>query len=267
MERKLRVAMYGCGKMSQYLMRYVYEKGGEIVCALDIDKSKFGKDIGEIIKDGNTYNVKIEDANKAKDVFAETNPDICIIATMSLMNDLKDALLVCAECGINAITTCEEAFYPWNSNPELTAEVDALAKENGCTICGSGYQDVFWGNLITTIAGAQQTLNIQIFGRNTVQSRQNTAQHMIFALKKGNSFHGPQIGNILHNADNAVFALIGRADGTRRLRIIIAADFAGFYIGGNLVQRLYQRQKQYLFFLEQLQNNTPRGPCSQRRKL
>ena len=158
MERKLRVAMYGCGKMSQYLMRYVYEKGGEIVCALDIDKSKFGKDIGEIINDGNTYNVQIQDATKAKDVFAETNPDICIVATMSLLSDLKEALLVCAECGVNAITTCEEAFYPWNSNPELTAEIDALAKENGCTICGSGYQDVFWGNLITTLAGATQTI-------------------------------------------------------------------------------------------------------------
>ena len=166
MERKLRVAMYGCGKMSQYLMRYVYEKGGEIVCAFDIDKSKFGKDIGEIIGDGNTYNIKIEDATKAKDVFAETNPDICIIATMSLMNDLKEALMVCAECGINAITTCEEAFYPWNSNPELTAEIDALAKENGCTICGSGYQDVFWGNLITTIAGATQTIK-KIRGRTS----------------------------------------------------------------------------------------------------
>ena len=166
MERKLRVAMYGCGKMSEYLMRYVYEKGGEVVCAFDIDESKFGKDIGEIINDGKLYNVKIEDSTKAKEVFAETNPDICIVATMSLLNDLKEALLVCAECGVNAITTCEEAFYPWNSNPELTTKIDALAKETGCTICGSGYQDVFWGNLITTLAGSTQTIK-KIKGRTS----------------------------------------------------------------------------------------------------
>ncbi len=166
MERKLKVAMYGCGKMSQYLMRYVYEKGGEIVCAFDIDKSKFGKDIGEIINDGKNYNVQIEDAKKVKEIFAQTTPDICIVATMSLLNDLKDILLICAECGVNAITTCEEAFYPWNSNPELTSEIDALAKENGCTICGSGYQDVFWGNLITTLAGATQSIK-KITGRTS----------------------------------------------------------------------------------------------------
>ena len=34
---------------------------------------------------------------------------------------------------------------------DATAEI---AKENGCTICGSGYQDVFWGNLISVIGGA-----------------------------------------------------------------------------------------------------------------
>ena len=73
---------------------------------------------------------------------------------MSLMNDLKDALLVCAELGINAITTCEEAFYPFNSSPKLTDEIDSLAKKNNCTITGSGYQDAFWGNLISTLAGA-----------------------------------------------------------------------------------------------------------------
>ena len=70
------------------------------------------------------------------------------------MSDLDEALTLCAELGINAITTCEEAFYPEASNPNLTEKLDKLAKENHCTITGSGYQDVFWGNLIYTLAGA-----------------------------------------------------------------------------------------------------------------
>ena len=60
--------------------------------------------------------------------------------------------------GINAITTCEEAFFPMNSNPILTKKIDELAKENNCTITGSGYQDIYWGQLVTSIAGSTQTI-------------------------------------------------------------------------------------------------------------
>ena len=77
---------------------------------------------------------------------------------MSLLADCRDALLLCAKHGVNAITTCEEAFYPINSNPTLTLEIDKLAKENNCTITGSGYQDAFWGNLISTLAGTTQSI-------------------------------------------------------------------------------------------------------------
>jgi hypothetical protein len=45
-----------------------------------------------------------------------------------------------------------------NSIPGLTMEIDRLAKENDCTITGSGYQDAFWGNLITTLAGSTHNI-------------------------------------------------------------------------------------------------------------
>lgn len=153
----MKVVQYGCGKMSKYTMRYVYEKGGEIVGAIDINPDVIGKDIGTIMEceDKGVVVSSVEDARK---VLEETRPDACIVTTMSLLSDLEDALLLCAELGVNAITTCEEAFYPWNSNPNLTKKIDELAKQNGCTITGSGYQDIFWGQLITSICGATQSI-------------------------------------------------------------------------------------------------------------
>lgn len=153
MERKVRVAQYGAGKMSIYTMRYVYEKGGEIVAAIDINPNVIGKDIGEVMGTENK-GVKVEAVENAEKVLKETNPDIVIVTTMSLIKDVEDALTLCAKLGINAITTCEEAFFPANSNPQITNKLDGMAKKTNCTITGSGYQDIYWGQLISSIAGS-----------------------------------------------------------------------------------------------------------------
>lgn len=153
----MRIVQYGCGKMSKYTMRYVYEKGGEIVGAIDINPDVIGKDIGYVME-SEDKGVIIESVENARKVLENTKPDACIITTMSLLTDIEEATLLCAELGINAITTCEEAFYSWNSNPNLTQKIDTLAKENNCTITGSGYQDIFWGQLITSICGATQSI-------------------------------------------------------------------------------------------------------------
>ncbi len=157
MDRKIKVAQYGCGKMSSYIMKYIYDKGAEIVAAFDVDKNKIGKDISSIMGCENK-GITIYDVKEAEKVLTNEKPDICIITTMSLMSDVYEAFKLCAKLGINAISTCEEAFYPINSTPVMTRELDDLAKRTGCTLCGSGYQDVFWGNLIATISGATHNI-------------------------------------------------------------------------------------------------------------
>lgn len=157
MENKVKVVQLGTGKMAKYTMRYVYEKGGEVVGAVDVNPAVIGKDIGEIIGCENK-NVKVTSFEDAEAMLKEVKPDICIVETMSLIKDLEGPFMLCAKLGINAISTCEEAFFPWNSNPNLTKKIDELAKQTGCTITGSGYQDIYWGQLITSIAGSTQKI-------------------------------------------------------------------------------------------------------------
>ena len=153
----LKIVQYGCGKMSVYTMRYVIDNGGEIVGAVDINPNVIGKDIGDIMST-DKKGVVVENVANAEQMLMTLKPDCVIVTTMSLLADVEDALMLCAKCGVNAITTCEEAFYPMNSNPTLTTKIDRLAKENNCTITGSGYQDAFWGNLITTLVGASHNI-------------------------------------------------------------------------------------------------------------
>lgn len=157
MDRKVKVVQLGTGKMAKYTMRYVLEKGGEIVGAIDVNPAVIGKDIGEIIGRDN-LGIKVIDIKNAEEMLKNTKPDICIIETMSLLKDIEEPLMLCAKLGINAITTCEEAFYSWNSNPNLTKKVDELAKQTCCTIVGTGYQDIYWGQLITSICGSTQKI-------------------------------------------------------------------------------------------------------------
>ncbi len=154
---KYKVIQVGCGKMSTYTMKYALDKGYEIVGALDISSELIGKDIGNVLGNGDT-GVVIEDIANLNDLISRVKPDIAIVTTTSLIGELDEILTTLASNGVNAITTCEEAFYPSVSNPVLTEKLDKLAKDNNCTITGTGYQDVFWGNLIYTLGGATHTI-------------------------------------------------------------------------------------------------------------
>ena len=217
MDRKVRIVQYGTGKMAVYTMRYVIEKGGEIVGALDINPNVIGKDIGDIIG-GEKRGVTVSDAKDAENLLKELKPDIVIVTTMSLLKDIEDAFLLCARLGINAISTCEEAFFPFNSNPTLTNEIDRLAKENGCTITGSGYQDVYWGELISSIAGSTQKIT-KIKG----SSSYNVEDYGI-ALARA---HGA--GLTLEEFDKQV-ASADRVPEEERQKVINAGEYAPSYM-------------------------------------
>ena len=217
MERKIRVVQYGVGKMSLYTMRYVYEKGAEIVGAIDVNPNVIGKDIGEILGTENK-GVTVTSAENAREMLQEVKPDIAIVTTMSLIKDLENPLMLCAELGINAITTCEEAFYPENSNPILTKKIDELAKKNNCTITGSGYQDIYWGQLISSIAGSTQKIT-KIKG----SSSYNVEEYGI-ALAKA---HGA--GLTLEAFDKEV-ASVDKISDEERQKIIESGDYTPSYM-------------------------------------
>lgn len=159
MERKIKVVQYGCGKMSRWLMRYVLEHGGDLVAALCRNKDHIGKNVAEII--GNGYpltGITVLNSADADKVMEVLKPDVCIIATRSTVAELEEIFTICARHGVNAITTCEEALYPWNSSPALTAKLDKLAKEGNCTLTGVDYCDLYWGTMVTNLAGSSHKI-------------------------------------------------------------------------------------------------------------
>jgi hypothetical protein len=149
----IKVLQIGCGKMSKYSMRYVYEKGAEIVGAFDISEHVIGKDIGTLMETEDK-GVKVQNLADLADFLKNNSADIAIVTTRSLIEELRDVVLTLVNGKVNVVTTCEEAFFAENSNKLVFDEIDRSAKENGVTVTGGGYQDIFWGNLISTLAGS-----------------------------------------------------------------------------------------------------------------
>ena len=217
MEQKIKAVQYGVGKMSLYTMRYMLEKGIEIVGAVDVNPAIIGKDIGEILGK-EKLGIIVVSVEDAEEMMQTTKPDICIITTRSLIAELEEPYMLCAKLGINAISTCEEAFYPQNSNPTLTNKIDELAKTNNCTITGTGYQDIYWGQLITSIAGSTQKIT-KIKG----SSSYNVEDYGI-ALAEA---HGA--GLTLEDFDKQV-ASVDRMSDEERQKIINKGEYAPSYM-------------------------------------
>lgn len=151
---KIKIVQYGCGKMSRYTLRYAHEHGAQIVGGIGHGAS-VGQDIGDWAGLGVKTGVIISD--NAEKVLDECDADVAIITTRSFIGDIYEAIEQCVSRGINVITTCEEAIYPWTTSAAMINKLDALAKATaapspaaGCRTFSGSIWSVLWPQAVTT---------------------------------------------------------------------------------------------------------------------
>lgn len=137
-----RVIHYGLGPIGILVAKLIAKRGDmKIVGAVDIDPNKIGKDLGDLLGDGQKLGVNV--TGDAKSVLKKGQADIVVLTTASSLKKIKGQIVQIVESGLPIISTCEELSYPRAHNEDLVKELDALAKQHGVAVYGTGVNPGF----------------------------------------------------------------------------------------------------------------------------
>lgn len=138
-QENVKVVIWGFGAMGSGMAKMILNKKGiEIVGVCDRHDTRVGKDMYEVlgVERGDRAPVIINP--NIEEVLTEGCCDVALCATDSYTKSAFPRLKYCLEQKVNVVSTAEEMAYPQAQSPELAAELDKIAKENGVSILGTG---------------------------------------------------------------------------------------------------------------------------------
>lgn len=150
----IRVIQMGLGPIGSGVARQLIERPGfEVTAAVDIDAEKVGKDLGDVCGLGESVGVVVEKNLGA--VLSRGEADVVAHCTSSSLESIVPQLQAILEAGLPVVSTTEELSYPWYPQKELAEKIDAMAKEAGLAVVGTGINPGFaMDTLPTVLTGA-----------------------------------------------------------------------------------------------------------------
>ncbi len=159
MLKTIRVVQYGLGPIGLGIVEVLLTRPSvQLVGAIDIDKSKVGKDVGQFLQNPRKIGVTISD--KPGDVLKHAVPDIVTHATSSYMEKIYPQIDEIVEHNVSVVSTAEELSYPFVKHPDLARKLDEHARANKVVILGTGVNPGFLlDTLAVALSGVCQKVN------------------------------------------------------------------------------------------------------------
>jgi 2,4-diaminopentanoate dehydrogenase len=146
-EPPVRAVLIGLGKLGLTVAEGLLDRRDvEIVGAFDQDPAKVGKDLGELV-DRDPIGVSVSDAISGE----AANADVALLMTSSRMLSVVDSVGELLRLGLNVVTSAEELAYPWREFPAQSEHLDAIAREHGCTVLGTGANPGFLMDVLPSV--------------------------------------------------------------------------------------------------------------------
>ncbi|MFP4478944.1 MAG: 2,4-diaminopentanoate dehydrogenase [Candidatus Izemoplasmatales bacterium] len=168
---KVKVIVWGFGAMGSGMAKMILNKEGfDIVGVCDLYEGYVGKSMFDILDVENTQDHDVVISNDIDQILSENEVDIVLLATDSFTEGAFPKIKKIVEKGINVISTAEEMAYPLANEPELTKEMDALAKKHKVTILGTGVNPGMMMDLLAVcISGVMEDVkNMEISRINSL---------------------------------------------------------------------------------------------------
>ncbi len=161
---RIRGVLVGLGAMNSLALKRLLDRDVEIVGAVARSREKVGRDVGVVA--GLDRRLGVDVTDDLAGLLEVGRPDIAVIATASYLSEVEEQLACCARAGVNAITLAEEMLYPWRTAPEASRRLDDLARANGVTLTGGGFQDAYLVHLVSALLGSAHRVD-QVVGLST----------------------------------------------------------------------------------------------------
>ena len=145
MKDQINVVQYGLGPIGVETAKLVLAKskssGLRLVGAIDIDPAKVGKDVSEILGLSEPTGIKVSD--NAQQVFDAVKPHVALHTTTSFLQKVYPQLTACIESGVHVVSSTEELLFPYDRHPDLSRQLDDLAKKHHVAVLGTGVNPGF----------------------------------------------------------------------------------------------------------------------------
>ena len=136
-----RVLQVGLGDLGRTTVGDLARSGlGRVTAAVDASPSLAGRPLSELVSEGGGELRVHSSLAELGDLAAF---DAAIVMTRSRVADCAETFRTLLAGGLAVVSTCEELTWPWLRAPQLTAELDALARERGGRLLGVGVNPGF----------------------------------------------------------------------------------------------------------------------------